>query len=119
MAKVHFLLLRPWSLDPSIKPCDYNPNANPKTSYPSGHATLGYSVGYVLAALIPQKAEAIETRAAEYAHSREICGDHFPSDLEASHVLGVAVALQLLQSPKLTDKIAEARAELDAAHLSQ
>jgi len=75
IAKRYFKRDRPWGADPTIKPCDYNPGANPLTSYPSGHATLGYSVGYVLARLIPEKAAAIQTRADDYAYSREVCGD--------------------------------------------
>jgi acid phosphatase (class A) len=117
-AKSFFKRTRPWALDPSIRPCDYKPNANPQTSYPSGHATLGYSVGYVLAALMPDKAKTILTRADDYAYSREVCGDHFPSDLEASHVLGTDVAIQILNKPEVAPMLAAARAELRAAQLT-
>ena len=61
--KRYFLRMRPWAMDTSIKPCDYKPGANPKTSFPSGHATLGYSVSYVLAQLIPEKSQALLERA--------------------------------------------------------
>jgi acid phosphatase (class A) len=118
MAKRYFLRKRPWAMDPDMKPCDYKPNANPLTSYPSGHATLGYSVGYVLAALMPDKAQAIFTRAQDYAYSREVCGDHYPSDTEASHALGTAVAIKLLNKPQIAPMFEAARAELQAAGLS-
>lgn len=118
-AKAFFERTRPWALDPSIRPCDYRPNAKPRTSYPSGHATLGYSVGYVLAALMPEKAQTILARADDYAYSREVCGDHFASDVEASHVLGVAVAVQVLDKPSVAPMFAAAKAELRAAHLTQ
>ena len=117
-AKSFFKRNRPWGLDPSIRPCDYKPGANPLTSYPSGHATLGYSLGYVLAVLMPEKAQAILARADDYAFSREICGDHFASDTEASHVLGTAVAVQLLDSPKVAPMVEAAKAELRAAKLT-
>ena len=117
-AKAFFKRTRPWALDPSIRPCDYKPNAKPLTSYPSGHATLGYSVGYVLAQLMPEKAQAIFARADDYGYSREICGDHFASDTEASHVLGTAVAIQILGKPEIAPLVAAARAELVAAHLT-
>jgi acid phosphatase (class A) len=117
-AKTFFKRTRPWALDPSIRPCDYKPGANPATSYPSGHATLGYSVGYVLAVLMPDKAGLILTRADDYAYSREICGDHFASDTEASHVLGVAVAVQILANPKIAPMVDAAKAELRAALLT-
>ena len=117
-AKSFFKRNRPWGLDPSIRPCDYKPNANPLTSYPSGHAMLGYSIGYVLAALMPDKASVILARADDYAYNREICGDHFASDTEASHVLGTAVAIQILNSPKIAPMVEAAKAELRAAHLT-
>ena len=118
MAKRYFLRNRPWAIDPSLVACDYKPNAAPKTSYPSGHATLGYSVGTVLANLIPEKSQAILARAAEYAYSREVCGAHYGSDVEASHVLGTVVALQFMASPQIQPMLEAARAELRAAHLA-
>lgn len=104
---------RPWMVDRSIPTC--NPNDKPGSSYPSGHATLGYSVGSVLAALIPEKAGAIMARAADYAFSREVCGSHYPSDTEASHVIGTVVAIELLASPALQPRIMAAKSELRAA----
>ncbi|RAK61403.1 phosphoesterase [Phenylobacterium hankyongense] len=118
MAKRYFLRNRPWAIDPSIVACDYKPNAAPKTSYPSGHATLAYSVGGVLADLMPEKSQAILTRAAEYAYSREVCGAHYGSDTEASHVLGTIVAREFLASPKVAPMLQAAREELQAARLT-
>ncbi|MDB5465333.1 MAG: phosphatase family protein [Phenylobacterium sp.] len=118
MAKRRFLRNRPWAIDPSLVACDYKPNAAPKTSYPSGHATLAYSVGGVLADLLPEQSQAILTRAAEYAYSREVCGAHYASDLEASHVLGTIVAREFLTSPKAAPMIEAAREELRAARLT-
>ncbi|MEW6599137.1 MAG: phosphatase PAP2 family protein [Pseudomonadota bacterium] len=118
VAKRYFLRLRPWYFDADMKPCDYKPGANPKTSYPSGHATLGYSVGYLLANLIPEKAQIIEARARDYAYSRLVCGDHFASDVEASHVLGVVTSVKLMEKPDVAPMIAAARKELKAAGLT-
>ncbi len=59
---------------------DHKPESRPLRSYPSGHATRGYSVGIVLAALIPEKLQALLIRAADHAYSREVCGDHYHSD---------------------------------------
>jgi len=118
MAKRTYLRTRPWAFDPAMKPCDYKPNANPKTSFPSGHATLGYSVAYVLGTLIPEQAQALQDRAGVYAFSRLVCGDHYPSDVEASKALGVAVGVMLMRSEKLAPMIAASRAELAAAHLT-
>jgi acid phosphatase (class A) len=118
MAKRYFLRNRPWAIDPSLAACDYKPNANPKTSYPSGHATLSFSVGLVLADLMPDRSQEILARAADYGYSREVCAAHYRSDVEASQVLGSVVALQLLASPKMQPMLEAARAELRAAGLS-
>lgn len=118
MAKRYFQRMRPWAIDTTVTACDYQPGANPKTSYPSGHAVLSYSVGLVLADLMPEKSQVILARAADYAYSREVCGAHYPLDTQASHVLGTAVALQLLASPKLAPMLEAVRAELQAAGLT-
>jgi acid phosphatase (class A) len=105
---------REWTCDAG----DRKPESRPLRSYPSGHATLGYSVGVVMAALIPEKAQAILSRAADYAYSREICGDHYHSDVVASRVLGTAVGVMLLENLALKPQIDAARAELRMAHLT-
>ena len=119
IAKRYFLRNRPWAIDPSLVACDYRPNAPPLTSYPSGHATLSYSEGYVLAALMPDKAQPILDRAQEYAYSRVVCGAHYPSDIEASHVLGTELAMIMLKNPGFAADFEAARAELKAAGLTR
>lgn len=118
IAKRYFQRMRPWALDTSITPCDFKPGANPKTSFPSGHATLGYSVSYVLAQLMPEKSQALFERARDYAFSRQICGDHYASDTEASHVLGVTVGQKLMSHPLLQGDISLVRDELRSAGLT-
>jgi acid phosphatase (class A) len=118
IAKRYFLRNRPWAIDPSLVACDYKPNAAPLTSYPSGHATLSYSEGYVLAALMPEKGQPILSRASEYAYSRVVCGAHYGSDIEASHVLGTELAMMMLQNPAFKEQFEGARAELRAAGLT-
>jgi acid phosphatase (class A) len=103
-----------WSCDDDVK----KPVDRPLRSYPSGHSTMGYSLGIVLASLIPEKSQAILARAADYAYSREICGDHYHSDVEASHALGIAVGIMLLNNAALKPQIEAARTELRQAHLT-
>lgn len=105
---------REWTCDKD----DRKPESRPLRSYPSGHSTLAYSVGVVLADLIPEKSQAILARAADYAYSREVCGDHYHSDVEASHALGTAVGIMLLNSEAAKSQIEAARAELRAAGLT-
>lgn len=105
---------RAWSCDADVK----RPGERPLRSYPSGHATMGYSLGIVLAALMPGRAQAILARAADFGYSREVCGDHYHSDVEASHALGNAVGILLLNSPALRAQIESSKAELRAAGLT-
>lgn len=103
-----------WSCDADVK----KPADRPLRSYPSGHSTMGYSVGIVLAALMPEKSQAILARAADYAYSREVCGDHYHADIEASHALGTALGIMFLNSEALKPQIKAAKAELRARHLT-
>jgi acid phosphatase (class A) len=95
------------------------PSALPLRSYPSGHATMAYTFGVVLAALIPDKSQVILSRSASYAYSREICGDHYHSDVEAGHVLGTTLGVLLLQNAALRPEIEAAKAELRGAQITR
>jgi acid phosphatase (class A) len=97
---------------------DRKPASRPLRSYPSGHATMGYTFGVVLAALIPEKSQTILARSASYAYSREVCGDHYHSDVEAGHVLGTTIGVLLLHNGALKPELEASKAELRAAHLT-
>ena len=109
-AKKVFNRKRPWAVDAAIKTCD--PNDKPLTSYPSGHATLGYALALTLAEAMPGRAQALLARASDYAYSREICGSHFASDTQASQVLATAMVIRLTASADFREKLDAARAEL-------
>ena len=117
-AKAYFKRPRPWKLDPTLHGCEYKPTANPLTSYPSGHTIVGYSLGVVLADLMPNRADDILQRAQDYGYNRMVCGLHYRSDTAASESLGTAIAVQMLHSPKMQADLAAARAELKAAGLA-
>jgi acid phosphatase (class A) len=103
-----------YSCDDDVK----KPADRPLRSYPSGHSTMGYTFAVVLAALVPNKAQEIFARAADYAYSRRVCGDHYRSDTEASHALGSALGIMFLASPKLQSEIEATAAELRAAGIA-
>ncbi|SPE41923.1 Phosphoesterase PA-phosphatase related (modular protein) [Candidatus Sulfopaludibacter sp. SbA3] len=103
-----------WSCDAVSR----KPGERPLRSYPSGHTTMGYTLAIVLANLLPEKAQAIMARATEYGYSREVCGDHYHSDVEAGHALGSAIGIRLLENPALKPQVEAARSELRAAHLT-
>jgi acid phosphatase (class A) len=117
-AKDFFHRQRPYAVDPSLKTCTtVKPGGPSNNSYPSGHSTVGYSMGIVLAALLPAKAQAILARARQYAENRLVCGMHFRSDIVAGEALGTAIALKLEQNPDFAAEMTAARAELAAAGL--
>lgn len=126
-AKAYFNRVFAAVLDPSIVPlnCDpadvqkaaAQPGGRKRASYPSGHATMGYTFGAVLSALMPEKSQAILARAQDYAYSRMVCGDHYRADIEASHALGNAVGIALLKNTALQPLIEASKAELRGAHL--
>ena len=116
--KNYFARVRPFDIDHTIKTCVPSTYGKAPRSYPSGHATLGYSLGVILAHLIPEKADAILARAKIYAESRVVCGVHFPSDTVASQVLGTAVALELMRTPAFKKDFDLAKAELAVAGLT-
>ncbi len=112
--KVYFARLRPYAIDETVPRCEGGSAKPSAKSYPSGHAGFGWSVGYALAQLMPNKGPAILARAADYALSRELCGVHFHSDTQASQVVGTLVAAKLLADPRFAARITAARAELVA-----
>ena len=115
-AKAYFHRDRPWIVDASIKTCvpvKPGPAAN---SYPSGHTSVAFSMGVVLAALMPEKAQAILARAEEFGEHRLVCGVHFRSDIAAGQQFGTVLALQLMEKPAFKAEMDAARAELRAAH---
>jgi len=114
-AKAFFHRERPYAADPSLKTCTPVKPGKAPTSYPSGHASLAFSMGVVLASLMPEKSQAILARSAEYAEHRLVCGVHFRSDIVAGQQFGTVLALKLMQNPQFQAQMNLARAELRAA----
>jgi acid phosphatase (class A) len=114
-AKDYFKRNRPWIADPSLtQKCG---TADPQSSYPSGHTTMGYAVAIVLAALMPEKETAIMTRASQYAENRLVCSMHYRRDIVAGEALGTVVGYALLQNVTFEQQFVLAKAELKAAHV--
>ncbi len=113
-AKAWFQRLRPFVVDPNLVGCDRT-DTKPLTAYPSGHATLAYAQAPMLQDLFPTKAAAIQARADDDAFRRLVCGVRYRSDVAAGRTLGLRVARDLLDSPKLRPQLDAARAELRSA----
>jgi acid phosphatase (class A) len=84
-------------------------------SYPSGHATFGYTTAVLLANMLPEKRAAIFARADVYAQHRIVLGVHFPTDVDAGRVAGTVIAEALLTDPQEHPAFVAARAELRKA----
>ena len=115
-AKAYFKRERPFLNDKALDVCDDGHDR--QNSYPSGHATMGYSAAAVLANLMPGNAQVILARASDYAESRLYCGVHYRADLEAGQVLGNVLVQKLMTKPAFQAELEAARAELTAAHIA-
>ncbi|EZP52700.1 phosphatase PAP2 family protein [Sphingomonas sp. RIT328] len=111
--KSAFHRLRPYAVDPTLHSCKRNEDLY--SSYPSGHTAMAYAMGEVLARLVPTRAAAILDRAAGYAQTRIVCGQHWRSDVSAGAVLGALVAERLMALPAFARQFSKARTELAAA----
>ena len=111
--KDEFKRQRPYIVDPALKSCKRNDD--PLSSYPSGHTSMAFSMGEVLARLVPEKAGAILARAARYGQSRIVCGQHFRSDISAGQMLGLLIAERLMTESEFRTAFDAARKELVAA----
>lgn len=84
-------------------------------SYPSGHASLGYVWGEVLAELVPDRADAARARAYQFGQSRVVCRVHRQSDVDAGRIVGQAVFERLHQDGEFVADMAAAKTEVKKA----
>ena len=115
-AKAFFKRERPYIFDRALDVCD--DGHDKQNSYPSGHATMAWSASAVLANLLPGNAQMILGHAADYAESRLVCGVHYRADIEAGHVLAIALVGKLMTKPEFQAEVVAARAELTTAHIA-
>jgi acid phosphatase (class A) len=116
--KNYFKTKRPYQADSNIQACVAPKVSNLDRSYPSGHTTMGYAMGIVLANLIPEKAKEIMERARLYGENRINCGAHFPSDVSGGQVLGTLVAKELLKNNEFQLLMKASKEELYSAGLT-
>ena len=120
IVKVYFDRRRPWTFNDAIQSCEAaGRNGSKVRAYPSGHGTLSYAQGVILARLMPAKGQTIMARAEDFAESRMICGVHSRSDIRASAVLGTTIGTLLLHNKAFEPMLAASRAELAAAGLTR
>jgi acid phosphatase (class A) len=117
-AKGHFKRARPFANAPDAPICLEVPKemrSKVSTAYPGGHSTLGMTWGLILAELAPDRAGQIMSRVHDYSQSRLVCGIHYPSDLEAGHMLGAGLVARLRAEPEFRRDLELARVEVARA----
>ena len=83
-------------------------------SYPSGHTTLGWAYGLILAELAPDLATPILARARAYGESRVVCGVHTVSDATQGQVNGSMLVARLHADAAFKADLEASRIELAA-----
>lgn len=112
-AKHRFLRLRPYEVETRLDPCIEDVRGD--LSFPSGHATYGYVIAYLLADMVPERRAQLLARAQEFARQRMVCGVHFPSDIEAGRRGAEWLAQRFLASPEYQAAAVSVRRELREA----
>lgn len=87
--------------------------------YPSGHATLSWETGLILAQLSPTNAAGILARARAFGQSRVVCGVHNLSAVEAGWMTATAVFAMQMSSPEFRRDLAAARTELTSLRAAE
>ncbi len=84
-------------------------------SYPSGHSTIGYGWGSLLAQLIPARATELVARGRAFGDSRRVCNVHWLSDVEEGRVPAAVILARLNANAAFQRDLAAARRELSRA----
>lgn len=116
-SKEHWRRPRPYTASPEIRPVVEKPGTPdyPSWSYPSGHSLWGYSMALTLAAMLPEKREAILARGRQFGWSRVVGGVHWPSDVAAGRIAAVAMVDRLGRDAGFRRDLDAATVELRAA----
>lgn len=81
------------------------------SSYPSSHATLGWSIALALAEMAPHLQDTILRRGFQYGESRVIVGAHWKSDIDAAQLVASAALAVAHTSEEYHADLLAARAE--------
>lgn len=84
-------------------------------SYPSGHASLGFVWGEVLAEVVPDRATELRERGYQYGQSRVVCRLHYQSDVDGGRAVGAAVMPALRANAAYRADVAAAKLEAQEA----
>jgi len=105
--KRHFKRARPYHLEPRLRPLARMTSP----SFASGHSLWSFTEAYIFSEIIPDKREEFLKMAEEVRWSRELMGIHYPSDNEASRVLGWHLLEDWYNNPQFVADLEKAKAE--------
>jgi acid phosphatase (class A) len=117
-AKQLYRRTRPFMHNPGNICIARTPGLEASFDYPSGHGSLGWIAGLVVAQLAPERASAALARGRAFGESRVVCGLHNMSAIEAARTNAAGVFAAVQASPDYRDALARARTELEAARTS-
>jgi len=105
--KRYFKRARPYHLEPRLHPLDriHSP------SFASGHSLWSFTEAYIFSEIIPSRRADFLQRAEEVRWSRELMGIHYPSDNEASRVIGWHLLEDWFHNPQFVADLEKAKAE--------
>jgi len=90
-------------------------NETSSTSCPSGHSTRGTVFALLFSELVPDKQEEILDIGREMGWHRVILGAHYPWDVYAGRVLGIAIVRQMKTNADFQRDFNQAKAEIAKA----
>lgn len=105
--KRHFKRPRPYHLEPRLTPLARISSP----SFASGHSLWAFTEAYIFSEIIPEKREEFLKMADEVRWSRELMGIHYPSDNEASRVIGWYLLKYWYNNPQFVSDLDKAKAE--------
>jgi acid phosphatase (class A) len=103
---------RPFKIDPGNICIPHDNGLDTSFDYPSGHTTMGWTFGMILADLEPDRATQVLVRARAYGESRVVCGVHNASAIEAGRTSGAMTFAAQQGYPEFRADLEAARAEL-------
>lgn len=109
--KAHWQTRRPYIAAPDrvkllIEPVRYS-------AYPSGHATLSYTLAQTLGLLFPHKSEMLYEYAKDIARHRVQAGVHAPQDIRGGRTLGKMITDTIVKHDAFQRAIHEAQTEIN------
>lgn len=98
---------RPYHLEPRLNPL-VRINS---PSFASGHTLWAFTEAYIFSEIIPEKRDEFIKIADEVRWSRELMGIHYPSDNEASRVIGWYLVKYWYNNPQFVADLEKAKIE--------